>query len=47
MEYWSESILTGIQVVAIYATDLERARKFYVDLLGLPIKQWTPSGAPL
>lgn len=27
-------LVTGLQVVAIYVTDLDRARRFYADLLG-------------
>lgn len=40
----NEPVVTGIQVVGIYATDLERARRFYVDLLGLKVKEEMPPG---
>jgi predicted enzyme related to lactoylglutathione lyase len=42
-----EPIVTGIQVVGIYATDLERARRFYVDLLGLHVKEEMEPGVLL
>jgi len=44
VDYWTEPIVTGIQVIGIYSTDLERARKFYVELLGLTVKQEMPPG---
>jgi catechol 2,3-dioxygenase-like lactoylglutathione lyase family enzyme len=31
----SEALVTGVNVLAIYVSDVEGARRFYVDLLGL------------
>ena len=35
MESDSENLVTGINVISIYVSDLDRAREFYCDKLGL------------
>lgn len=39
-----ESLVTGVCIIAMYVTDLERSLRFYVDELGFQEKQAMPPG---
>ena len=41
------ALATGVNVVAIYVTDLKKAKDFYVNILGLKEKDSTPPGVML
>jgi catechol 2,3-dioxygenase-like lactoylglutathione lyase family enzyme len=41
------ALATGVNVVAIYVTDLKKAKDFYINILGLKEKDSTPPGVML
>lgn len=43
----SNPLVTGVNVIAIYVTDLDAAREFYVDILGLTENHSSPPGVTL